>query len=189
MNTQTTMPPVRKTVTVKQPQDQAFALFTGRIAQWWPGGGVPGGDPGARPGTVVLEPRPQGKIYRRHDDGSIEFWGEVQVWEPPHRLVLVWQPARPSPPLILGITSVVVPILGILAAPFAIVFGIPGRRRAREGARQGGLATAGLTLGAIGFVLWGVLIVGGALVISSTYVDGEEEQVPVEPVPTGQVGD
>ena len=91
--------------------------------------------------------------------------------------------------LILGITSVVVPILGILAAPFAIVFGIAGRRRAREGARQGGLATAGLTLGAIGFVLWGVLIVGGALVISSTYVDGEEEQVPVEPVPTGQVGD
>jgi hypothetical protein len=34
MNTQTTMPSVRKTVTVKQPQDRAFALFTGRIAQW-----------------------------------------------------------------------------------------------------------------------------------------------------------
>ena len=47
--------------------------------------------------------------------------------------------------LILGITSVVVPILGILAAPFA-----PRRQQ---------------------------------------YVDGEEEQVPVEPVPTGQVGD
>ncbi|HET6918301.1 MAG TPA: SRPBCC domain-containing protein, partial [Jiangellaceae bacterium] len=50
-------------------------------------------DPEARPGTVVLEPRPQGKVYRRDDDGSIEYWGEVQVWEPPHRLVLVWQPA------------------------------------------------------------------------------------------------
>jgi hypothetical protein len=73
MNTQTTMPPVRKTVTVKQPPDRAFALFTSRIGQWWPGGGVTGGDPGARPGTVVLEPRPQGKIYRRYDDGSMAF--------------------------------------------------------------------------------------------------------------------
>ena len=59
--------------------------------------------------------------------------------------------------LIPSITSVV-PILGILAAPFAIVFGIAGRRPDREGARQSGLATAGLTLGAIGFVLWGVLM-------------------------------
>ncbi len=251
MNTQTTMPPVRKTVTVKQPLDRAFALFTGRIADWWPSAGVTGGDPVARPGTVVLEPRPHGKIYRRHDDGSIEFWGDVQVWEPPHRLVLVWQPAGGmSAPtevevlftpaddgtrvelehrgwdrlgdhattarteydthwddvlrtyaaaghengsaiasLILGITSVVVPFLGFLAAPFAIIFGIAGRRRAREGARQGGLATAGLTLGAIGFVLWGVLIVGGALVFVQSYSDGQDEQVPVEPVPTGQIGE
>jgi hypothetical protein len=82
----------------------------------------------------------------------------------------------------------VVPILGILAAPFAIVFGITGRRRAREGASQGGLATAGLALGAIGFVLWGVLIAGGAIAIRG-WSDGEEEGVPVphEPVPTGQV--
>jgi len=247
MNTQTTMPPVRKTVTVKQPLDRAFALFTARIADWWPGG-----DPGAPPGTVVLEPRPEGKIYRRYEDGAIEYWGDVQVWEPPHRLVLVWQPAAGmSAPteveivftpaddgtrvelehrgwdrlgeqataarteydrrwddvlrlyaaaghdngsaiasLILGITSVVVPFLGFLAAPFAIIFGIAGRRRAREGVRQGGLATAGLTLGAIGFVLWGVLIVGGAIAIRGT-VDGEEEGVPVpsEHVPTSQVSD
>jgi uncharacterized protein YndB with AHSA1/START domain len=249
MNTQTTMPPVRKTVTVKQPLERAFVLFTGRIADWWPGADITG-DAGDRSGTVVLEPRPQGKVYRRYEDGAIEYWGEVQVWEPPHRLVLVWQPAGGmSAPteveitftaaddgtrvelehrgwdrlgdqavaarndydtrwddvlrqyaaagrdngsaiasLILGITSMVVPILGILAAPFAIVFGITGRRRAREGASQGGLATAGLTLGAIGFVLWGVLIAGGAIAIRG-WSDGEEEGVPVphEPVPTGQV--
>jgi uncharacterized protein YndB with AHSA1/START domain len=248
MNTQTTMPPVRKTVTVRQDVDRAFALFTGRIADWWPGADITG-DAGGRSGTVVLEPRPQGKVYRRYDDGAIEIWGEVQVWEPPHRLVLVWQPAAgmPAPTevevvftsvddgtrvelehrgwdrlggqanaardeydvrwedvlrlyaaaghdngsaiasLILGITSIVVPILGFLAAPFAIVFGIIGRRRAREGARQGGLATAGLTLGAIGFVLWGVLIAGGGVLIMNEYVDGQEEGVPVEHVPDGQV--
>jgi uncharacterized protein YndB with AHSA1/START domain len=246
MNTQTTMPPVRKTVTVRQPVDRAFALFTARIAEWWPGA-----DAAAAEGTVVLEPRPQGKVYRRGNDGSIEFWGDVQVWEPPHRLVLVWQvgagmaaptevevvftpaddgtrvelehrgwdrlggqanaarteydvrwddvlrqfaaagrdngPALAS--LILGISTVLVPILGILAAPFAITFGIAGRRRAREGARQGGFATAGITLGAIGFVLWGVLIAGAGVLIVNQYDGGQEEQVPVEPVPTGQIGD
>jgi uncharacterized protein YndB with AHSA1/START domain len=245
MNTQTTMPPVRKTVTVKQPVDRAFALFTARIADWWPGTGA-----SAAGGTVVLEPRPQGKVYRRGSDGSIEFWGDVQVWEPPHRLVLIWQPgagmAAPTEvevlftpeadgtrvelehrgwdrlggqanaarteydarwddvlrqyaaaghdngaalaSLILGITSVVLPILGLVAAPFAMLFGVIGRRRAREGARQGGFATAGLTLGAIGFVLWGLLLAGGAIAIRG-WSDGEEEGVPVphEPVPTGQV--
>ena len=59
MNTQTTMPPVRRTVTVKQPPPHAFALFTARIDQWWPhGAGVPAGGLAAAPGRVVLEPRP-----------------------------------------------------------------------------------------------------------------------------------
>jgi uncharacterized protein YndB with AHSA1/START domain len=244
MNTQTTMPPVRKTVTVKQPLDEAFALFTGRINEWWPQGHARAGEVGAAPGTVVLEPRPHGRIYRRADDGTIEFWGEVQAWEPPHRLVLTWQPAAGSPAsteveirftpdgnqtrvdlehrgwehlgeqaattraqyesgwgdvlrlyaaasrdngpaiasLILGIASIVLPILGILAAPFAIAFGIAGRRRAREGARQGGLATAGLTLGAIGLVLWAVIALGGlGVVMQST--NGQDEEVPAGPVP------
>ena len=42
-----------------------------------------------------------------------------------------------------------------------IVFGVMGRRNAAAGARQGGLATAGLILGIIGliiFVLWWVLV-------------------------------
>ncbi|HEX5878505.1 MAG TPA: DUF4190 domain-containing protein, partial [Actinomycetota bacterium] len=82
--------------------------------------------------------------------------------------------------LILGITSLVLPVLGIIAAPFAIGFGIAGRRRARRGARQGGLATAGLTLGAIGLVLWGLLALGASLVVVNQGPDGSEEQVPVE---------
>jgi uncharacterized protein YndB with AHSA1/START domain len=242
MNTETTMPPVRKTVTVKQPPGRAFALFTSRIAEWWPQGPATPDGPGMGTGTVVLEPRPQGRIYRRHDDGTIEFLGEVQVWEPPQRLLLLWTPVagaaaateieiRFTPEgegdmtrvdlehrgwerlgeqgkhtraaydsgwddvlrqyaaagadngaaiasLILGIASIVLPILGLLAAPFAIAFGIVGRRRARLGARHGGMATAGVTLGAIGLAL-SALILGGAITLVSQSANGQDEPVPV----------
>jgi uncharacterized protein YndB with AHSA1/START domain len=235
---------VRRTVTVKQPPPHAFALFTARIDQWWPhGAGVPAGGLAAAPGRVVLEPRPDGHIYWRRDDGTVETWGEVRVWEPPHRLVLAWHPAVGSPAsteveirlapegsgtrvelehrgwdqlgepaaatraqyesgwgevlglyaaagrdngaaiasLILGITSIALPILGLVAAPFAIGFGIAGRRRAHRGARQGGLATAGLTLGAIGLVLWGLLLaLGASVVVVNQVPDGRDEPVPVE---------
>ena len=243
MNTQTTTPPVRKTVRIRQPVDTAFALFTGRIAEWWPHTGHPvATGVGSSPGTVVLEPRPRGRIYQRRDDGVLDYWGEVTVWEPPHRLVLAWHPTGADTipteveivftaetdgtrvelehrgwdklgaaataacseydsgwqdvlrlyaaagrdnnaaitSLILGITSIVLPLIGLLAAPFAIIFGIVGRRRARAGAPRGGMATAGLTLGAIALVLWGALLAGGAIAVIATS-GGTEEQVPVEP--------
>lgn len=242
MNTQTTTPPVRKTVTIKQPVDQAFALFTGRIAEWWPRLGHPvAAGVGTGPGTVVLEPRPKGRIYQRRDDGVLDYWGEVEAWEPPHRLLLAWHPAGGAPSateveilftadadgtrvdlehrgwdklgsaatvtrdqydsgwtdvlrlyaaagrdnnpaivsLILGITAVVLPLLGLLAAPFAIAFGIAGRHRARHGSPHGGLATAGLTLGVIALTLWAVIAaLGLGLVLAS---NGQEEHVPVAP--------
>ncbi len=55
---------------------------------------------------------------------------------------------------------------GILDA-LGIFFGIRGRRAATAGARQGGLATAGLVLGIIGlvvFLLWWILFVIGVSV-------------------------
>jgi uncharacterized protein YndB with AHSA1/START domain len=239
MNTETTVPPVRKTVTVKQPPDRAFALFTSRIGEWWPSGQATADTPGRPAGTVVLEPRPQGRIYRRHDDASIEFLGEVQVWEPPQRLLLLWAPVTGAPAateieirftpegdmtrvdlehrgwarlgehahhtrteydsgwddvlrqyaaagadngpaiaaLILGIASLL-PILGLLTAPFAIGFGIAGRRRARRGAPRGGMATAGLTLGAIGLAL-SALLLAGALTLVNQSANGRDEPVPV----------
>jgi uncharacterized protein YndB with AHSA1/START domain len=244
VNTQTTVPPVRKTVVVKQPPDRAFDLFTARMNDWWPHAALPGAAPTAAAGTVVLEPGTHGRVYRRVADQTVEVWGEVRVWEPPHRLVLTWQAvpgagnpteieiqftpqgegtrvdlehrgwdqlgAQASPrraqyesgwddaftayaaasrdnapaiaSLILGITSIVVPVLGLLAAPFAIIWGVRGRRRARHGARQGGLATMGLTLGAIGLVLWSVVLLLGAGLVMQSFDGGSEDQVPIETI-------
>jgi uncharacterized protein YndB with AHSA1/START domain len=228
MTTQTMFAPVRKTVRVSRPVDEAFRLFTERIATWWP---LPTHSvAGERAAAVVLEPREGGRIYERAEDGTIAYWGEVVVFEPPRRLVLAWQPNPDAPAptevevtfapdadgtrvdlehrgwerlgdraelarteydtgwdgilgvyaaaghenglaiasLVLGVTSVVLPI-GPLAAPFAIAMGVVGRRRARQGARHGGLAVAGLTLGVVGLVLWTVifvLVVGGLAVDS-----------------------
>ena len=244
MSSQTTMEPVVRTVTVNRPVAEAFALFTGRVGAWWPDPrrGV-GPD---TPGQPVLEPRVGGRIYERDDDGTIVYWGELLVWEPPHRLVIAWRPAHNGPAteveirftadgnltrvdlehrgwerldsgvsqrdryaaywdevlrlytagghdnghavaaFVLGATSILVPLLGLLAAPFGIIFGIKGRRRARNGARHGGVATAGLTLAVIGLVLWGLVALGGITVVSQSgcSVDGvgiacgADEQVP-----------
>jgi hypothetical protein len=51
--------------------------------------------------------------------------------------------------LVLGVASLA-PFYGIAAAPFAILFGVLGRRRARAGGPHGSLASAGFLLGALG---------------------------------------
>jgi uncharacterized protein YndB with AHSA1/START domain len=40
---------------------------------------------------AVLEPHADGRWYERGIDGSQCQWGRVAVWQPPTRLVLVWQ--------------------------------------------------------------------------------------------------
>ena len=60
--------------------------------------------------------------------------------------------------LILGIASLVVPFVGLIGAPLGLVFGIVGRRRARRGARHGGLATAGIAVSAVAFVFWALVV-------------------------------
>jgi uncharacterized protein YndB with AHSA1/START domain len=39
---------------------------------------------------VTFEPRPGGRIYERTPEGAGHDRGEVQVWEPPHRLAYLW---------------------------------------------------------------------------------------------------
>ena len=79
---------IRKTVLVDFTPDEAFDLFTTRIADWWPVRTHSyGGDDVT---NLVLEPKVGGRLYEVTDKGE-QDWGSVLAWEPPTRLLLDWQ--------------------------------------------------------------------------------------------------
>jgi len=80
---------VRKTVTVAVPIALAFEVFTARIESWWPMPSHHIGD--ADCAAVVIEPRVGGRWDERGTNGVECVWGQVLVWEPARRVVLVWQ--------------------------------------------------------------------------------------------------
>lgn len=84
---QTTIPPVRQTLTVPIPPDSAFRLFTEGFSTWWIGHHIGK----AELAEVVMESGAGGRWYERGVDGSECDWGKVLVYEPPGRLVLAWQ--------------------------------------------------------------------------------------------------
>jgi uncharacterized protein YndB with AHSA1/START domain len=92
--------PIRRTITVQCSLEHAFRTFTEGIGRWWPverfSIGVEEDGTGA-PVDVVLEPRANGKLAEVAADGTETSWGEVLLAEPPHRLVLKWQPGSKHP--------------------------------------------------------------------------------------------
>lgn len=79
--------PIRITFDVDCPVDHAFQVWTARIAEWWPTDHTVSAETDL---TVVLEPRPGGRIFERRASGIEHDWGEVTVWEPPTRLGYTW---------------------------------------------------------------------------------------------------
>ena len=80
--------PVRKSVKVEAPPELAFEVFTARFGLWWPRSHHIGA---ADPETFIIEPRAGGRWFERGVDGSECDVGKVLVFEPPTRLVLIWQ--------------------------------------------------------------------------------------------------
>ena len=88
MNEMSAIAPVRKTVRVKAPVAHAFEVFTSGLTRWWPHDfGV-----GKRPiEKVLMEPRLGGRWLEISEDGTQTSVATITLWEPPHRLVMVWQ--------------------------------------------------------------------------------------------------
>src|ERR1700732_4666668 len=88
MNEMTVIAPVRKTVRVKAPIAHAFEGFTSGLPRWWPFDHGVGKKPIKR---VLMEPRLGGRWLEISDDDTETSVATITVWEPPHRLVMVWQ--------------------------------------------------------------------------------------------------
>ena len=85
-----TLPPLRTSFSVACSPATAFETWTQRFGSWWPADHTVTG----RPELVSLEPRLGGRIHERGPDGTEHEWGEVTVWEPPHRLGYLWHLRR-----------------------------------------------------------------------------------------------
>jgi len=80
--------PVRKKVRVKASVAHAFEVFTSGLTRWWPHNhGI-----GRKPIKMVrMEPRLGGRWLEIAEDGTETGVATIISWEPPHRLVLLWQ--------------------------------------------------------------------------------------------------
>jgi uncharacterized protein YndB with AHSA1/START domain len=94
--------PVRKSVVVRRPQAEVFALFTERLDTWWP---LPTHSIAAdsfegrvQAESIVFEPRVGGRVLERMSDGTEAPWGTIRAWEPPARFVMSWKPTLEEGP-------------------------------------------------------------------------------------------
>ena len=91
-------PAVERSLTVDVSPEWAFEFFTGKIGDWWPleDYSIFSTSGRGRPDEVVFEPEVGGRVYERLGNET-EVWGEVQAWEPPHRVAFSWRTNRNWP--------------------------------------------------------------------------------------------
>jgi uncharacterized protein YciI len=83
------VPPIRREILVDTDPATAFAVFTGRISQWWPLEDLSVYGPG---GTVGFA---DGQIVEQSASGDAAVWGTVYLWEPAATLAFSWHPGGP----------------------------------------------------------------------------------------------
>jgi uncharacterized protein YndB with AHSA1/START domain len=87
MNVDVSIAPVRKSVHVPVPPQDAFRVFTDDIDRWWPK------DHGLDGPVVqsVIEPFVGGRWYARYASGREIANGHVLAWEVPDRVLFSWE--------------------------------------------------------------------------------------------------
>jgi uncharacterized protein YndB with AHSA1/START domain len=86
--------PIRQSVRVDCPIEQAFRLFTESFAQWWPLASY--SISGEEAETCALEPWVGGRVWERTRSGEEREWGSVLAWDPPEHLTFTWHPGGPE---------------------------------------------------------------------------------------------
>lgn len=84
------MEPVRKTLSLSCSVDDAFTAFTQGLGSWWPTD-----THSIHPDRVVdavVDPRLDGRVFERLDDGSEFDWGVITAWDPPSGFSISWKP-------------------------------------------------------------------------------------------------
>lgn len=71
--------PIEQSVHVDCAPEEAFELFTERLAEWWPFSE-----------HCELEPWPGGRLLETTPQGEEIDLGSVTHWDPPHRLAFTW---------------------------------------------------------------------------------------------------
>jgi Activator of Hsp90 ATPase homolog 1-like protein len=88
MNDASVIAAVRKSVRVKASIAHAFDVFTSGLTRWWPHDHGVGKKPIQK---VLMEPRLGGRWLEISQDGTETTVATIILWEPPHRMVMVWQ--------------------------------------------------------------------------------------------------
>lgn len=85
-DTESTIEPLVVEFTVEATVDHAFDTWVRRVALWWPPDHTVSGDPS----SIEFEPRVGGRIIERDRTGNTHPWGDVVLWDPPHRVDYRW---------------------------------------------------------------------------------------------------
>jgi uncharacterized protein YndB with AHSA1/START domain len=67
--------------------EHAFRMWTDECTLWWPRSHIMSQADGFQ---VVFEPFAGGRVYESGVDGEEHEWGEVTIWDPPHRVEYWW---------------------------------------------------------------------------------------------------
>lgn len=78
---------VERSIVVRCTITRAFQIFTAELDRWWPRSHTRSGNAES---TLLIEPRPGGRLYERTPEGSEHLWGQVITWDPPRHLAYHW---------------------------------------------------------------------------------------------------
>jgi hypothetical protein len=92
MSNESSVPPIRRALSVSWNHEDAYRRFVDDFGAWWPRRTCSIG--GRRIKRVVFEAKVGGAIYEEHHDGTRFQWGRVTALESPRRVAFTFHSSR-----------------------------------------------------------------------------------------------